>query len=415
MIPAELSTVSWADIESLVAAGREEDDAIEFKRSFKGGNDYLALSDRSKEQALDAIAREAIAFLNTRGGDIVIGIKEAGGAHPRAEAITPIMNPQETAERLARGLSAVIEPAQTNLTVRALASPDDQQLGIIIVRARGSLRAPHRSKRTLEAYARRGSESVPMAMDEIQDLTLYRTRIRNEQLDLLDRQFADFREGRSGQHSFSSPVFQMMAAVLPFAEQNLSIDDEVLAALSGRSPPVYRPDGTSEQLDVAFRGLTGRWRPTLRGKRRDDFYHREGLAGEDVQFSSKRIGENGLLTFEYAAVRHNEQGNARIHIAWAIGFLAQVAVDISRLANIRPAILPATLRLAIRVDGALDILSGASHWQNAYRVAPGFVVIPDFAITAPADLSSFFQFAQVDLLSLGEIDGPAPYSLLRSE
>ena len=214
MIPAELSTISWADIEALIAIGREEDDAIEFKRCFKGGDDYLALGERPKEKALDAIAREAIAFLNTRGGDIIIGVKDAGGAHPRAEAITPVKNPQDTADRLARGLSAVIEPAQTNLAVRALSSPDDPGSGIIIVRARASLRAPHRSKRTLEAYARRGSESVPMPMDEIQDLTLYRTRIRTEQLELLDRQFVDFRQGRSGQHWFSSPIFQLMAVVL---------------------------------------------------------------------------------------------------------------------------------------------------------------------------------------------------------
>lgn len=415
MIPAELSTICWADIEGLIAVGREEDDAIEFKRSFKGSDDYLALGDRLKEQALDAIAREAIAFLNTRGGDIVIGLRDAGGAHPRAEAITPIKNPQETADRLARGLSAVIEPAQTNLSVRALSSPDDPKTGIVIVRARASLRAPHRSKRTLEAFARRGSESVPMAMDEIQDLTLYRTRIRTEQLDLLDRQFIDFRQGRSGQHVFPSPVFQIMATVLPFAEQDLEIEDTVLAAFNRRPPSVVRADGTVEHLDVAFRGLTGRWRPMLRGKKREDLYSHETRSGEEIQFSSKRVNQNGMLTFEYAVARHGEGGEARIYLGWLIGFLAQVTDDLAELAKIRPATLPATLRLAVRADGIVYLISGARYWETANQLPSGFVAVPDFSISTLEDLNSFFEYAQLDLLSLCELDGPAPYSLNQQE
>src|ERR1044072_4163430 len=133
MIPADLAAIAWADIESLVAAGREEDDTIEYKAQFKGGRDYLALNDKGKEQALDAVAREAIAFLNTRGGDVIIGIKEAGGARPRAAEITPVEHAPESVERLAGGLSAVIEPTQTNISVRAVSDPAASTAGVIVI------------------------------------------------------------------------------------------------------------------------------------------------------------------------------------------------------------------------------------------------------------------------------------------
>ena len=76
MIPRDLQDIEWTDLQRLVSIGREEDDTIEFKRAFKGGDDYLALNDRQREQSLDALAREMLAFLNTRGGDLVVGVSE---------------------------------------------------------------------------------------------------------------------------------------------------------------------------------------------------------------------------------------------------------------------------------------------------------------------------------------------------
>ena len=120
MIPKPLNEITWSDIEALRDSGREEDDMIEYKGSFSGGADFLAFNENQRNKAVDNIAKEAIAFLNGRGGDIIIGAKEAANDHPKIEAITPIANVDATADRLGQALAALIEPTQSVLGVRAV-------------------------------------------------------------------------------------------------------------------------------------------------------------------------------------------------------------------------------------------------------------------------------------------------------
>lgn len=214
MIPRPLAEIAWADIQRLVDLGREEDDNIEFKNSFKGSDDYAALNEKQRQQVLDSISREAVAFLNTRGGDIIIGIDESGGARPAAAAIVPVKDPAGAADRISRSLSALIEPAQTNITVRGISNPHNAAEGVVVARIQPSIRAPHRSRRTLECYARRGSESVPMAMDEIQDLTINRTRLRLEQLEFVNHQFEDFRSGKLEHRDLGNEVFHIRTVMI---------------------------------------------------------------------------------------------------------------------------------------------------------------------------------------------------------
>ena len=148
MIPKPLNEIEWSDIEALKDSGREEDDTIEFKGSFKGGSDFLAFNEKQQAEAVDSIAKEVIAFLNGRGGDVIIGASEFKNDHPKIEVLTPLQSVNATADRLAQSLAALIEPAQTVLGVRAIKQSGPDVEGIIVVRAPSSLRAPHRSKRT---------------------------------------------------------------------------------------------------------------------------------------------------------------------------------------------------------------------------------------------------------------------------
>ncbi len=132
MVPAALSDIGWSDIERLIETGRAEDDTIEFKQSFKGGNDYAALNEKGREQSLDALVREVLAFLNTRGGDLIVGIRESDGSIAVAEEITPVANAYDTADRVARGLAAIIEPAQTSVAIRAVNHPSDASKGVLV-------------------------------------------------------------------------------------------------------------------------------------------------------------------------------------------------------------------------------------------------------------------------------------------
>ena len=48
MIPKPLNEIEWSDLETLRDSGREEDDTLEFKGSFSGGEDFLNFTEKNK-------------------------------------------------------------------------------------------------------------------------------------------------------------------------------------------------------------------------------------------------------------------------------------------------------------------------------------------------------------------------------
>jgi hypothetical protein len=415
MIPRILSDIEWADVLRLIELSREEDDRIEFKSSFKGSDDYAALSDKQRQQVLDSIAREAVAFLNTRGGDIIVGVKESDDQRPAAAGIEPIKDPADAADRIARGLSALIEPAQTNIAVRGLSNPKNSAEGVVIARVQASVRAPHRSKRTLECYARRGSESVPMAMDEIQDLTINRTRLRLEQMEFLDRQFEDFRAGKIEHRDLGDEVFHVRTVVTPTLEQSFSLDDVVLGALGNRDPVFYDSNGRAIQNDVAFRSLHSRWQPVLRGKKQEYFEEYKGEQFKDFQCARKILKESGVCIFDYAVDSHFDSEVPTVHAEWLIGYIGQIIENLRRLSEVQPSAFPCVVRIGIRSRGGMHFAYGSGMWAQKKAFPQGAFYLPDFTLSSTADLDGFFQQSQVDLFSLVNVSQESPYTLLKPE
>ena len=413
MIPRTLPEIGWPDVERLIELRREEDDRIEFKRSFKGAEEYAALNDGQRQRALDSLAREVIAFLNTRGGDVIIGITEATGPRPTAQEITGVTNPSDAADRIARGLAALIEPAQTNISVRGVIDPLNESRGVVIIRVQSSVRAPHRSKRTLECFARRGSESVPMAMDEIQDLTLNRSRLRLEQMELLDRQFADFEQGKSEHRDLGNWIFHIRTVAFPISEQSIHIDDELLNELRNRNPTIYDATGRSDQHTVAFRGLYSRWRPILRGRRQESFdtHDRAEITHPMPHYAAKIIKESGICTFDYAQLA-DLNGTPGIYSEWVLGYFAEVCEALKALWTKIPQLLPATLRVGIRSRGDVSVAYPQGSWSDGLATFPeSLIYLPDFAASSVDDMTDFFRQVQVDFFALLNVDHPQPYTL----
>ena len=174
--------------------GWPESLTVEFKETLpaRDGRADAWLSGGNFEQyARDKLFKEVVAFANTSGGHLVLGAAETKDAPPAAAALAPLPRCVELGERLARAAQA-IDPPIPLLLVRGIPIQDDA--GIVVFRVPASRAAPHRSP-DKDCYARRGTESVPMNMREIQDMTLAAGR-REEFTDVrfarAARQFAEW-------------------------------------------------------------------------------------------------------------------------------------------------------------------------------------------------------------------------------
>lgn len=138
-------------------------------RSRKGPSDY----------AKEGLFTELVAFANSEGGWLVLGLKETEDKPPRVAGPKLLPDCHDLAERLERAAQEWIDPPAPSLRCRGIEIGDTAGKGVIVCRVPRSPLAPHRlrkSRRTQEAYKRVGEESKPMSMREIQDLTLDRAR-----------------------------------------------------------------------------------------------------------------------------------------------------------------------------------------------------------------------------------------------
>ena len=407
MIPKPLAEIEWTDLEALKASGREEGDTIEFKASFSGGNDYLALTDSQREKALKGIAREAIAFLNGRGGDVIIGAEEAANDHPRIESLRSLENVSATADRLAQALAATIEPYQAVLGVRAIRS-GAEDTGVIVVRAPASLRAPHRFTRDRECYIRRGRESVPMPMDEIQDLTLYRSMARSERKDLLDRQFADLSETRFGNILLAPVRTHFRICFVPDQIVQVDLFQPDLSAFFG-GDPLLRSGEKTFRNNVAFSHLNAVWKPQLRGRVAVGHYD----YGDEFQFCSKSIKKSLILACDFAIKHTYEVRSANqliVNFDWILGFLANTFHSMKGVLKRHELHAAGVLRFGIYSSGVQKLVTGERLWAQVYDLPEGLTLAPDFEVNSVRDLDSIFEQVQGDVCAIAGAESHATYS-----
>lgn len=402
MIPKPLSEIEWADLEALQQSAREEDETIEYKGSLSGGANFTALSDSQKIKAIDSIAKEAIAFLNANGGDIVIGAREASNEKPVIEAFAELEDVHSLADRLAQAVSAVIEPSQNLLGVRAV-TQEGATSGVIIVRARSSLRAPHRSSRKKECYIRRGRESVPMSMDEIQDLTLRRKDMRNDRLNRLADYADELHSNTLGRVELRHDRAQFRLCYIPSSPLALALEPEVLSAFRG-TQPVLKSGNYETSNDVFSRRLHGPWKPVLRGRSQQDHFR-----GEDREmFARRQIFESGELVADFSARTKFDNTPAdglAVHYEWFLGFVANFLTGISKVSDATNNPLEGFLSLSYRFTGNVWLSFGADGFGEMHSLPNETGSIPTFEIADRGQLPEIFQQLQVDLCALaGEFE-----------
>ena len=413
MIPKAVGAIEWQDIELLKDSGREEDDTIEYKEGFSGGSDFLALNDSQTSTAIAQVAKAVVAFMNGRGGDLIIGVSEAENDHPKIKAITPIENVDASADRLAQSLVALIEPAQSVLAVRAIKAFEDSGEGVIVVRAPASLRAPHRFSRTKECYIRRGRQSVPMPMDEIQDLTLTRSSRRAERLSLLDSHFDAMKNGHIGRMRLVSDRMHFRIVYVPISVNQILIDQQTLSAMMGRDPILYPRDGSSPN-DVAFRNVWADWKPILRGKRSCFLNDHQG----NQIYSGKEIYESGVMITDYSDNRldsHHNRDIIGMHFDCILGYLANSLVSFNSVFELYPEMSDGALRVGFYFPNDAQLVTDRANFGGSSALLEGLGTVPDFEVTRGENLNEIFKQLQIDVRALAGLNPAQIYSLTEPE
>ncbi|WP_027530333.1 helix-turn-helix domain-containing protein [Bradyrhizobium sp. WSM3983] len=214
-LPIESITV--AHIHSLIASQAEEGPRFELKRALatNDGRPDRWMRDQSAigSVARDDIAKELVAFANAYGGVIIVGIEETDDSPKRANSIFEPIIPSvhDCADRLVQSLRSVIDPPIPMLEARGIEVADGG--GVIVLRVGSSPSAPHGFGRPSNAYVRRGSNSEPLAMRDIQSIFYERrtrlervARISEEQFKAADDAARHWRAGKLVQPDTNQPI-----------------------------------------------------------------------------------------------------------------------------------------------------------------------------------------------------------------
>lgn len=130
MLRGPLDQIDASIFENLCRDSISESQTLELKESLPDRND------RGKSE----LAKDVVALANAEGGDIVFGIREAGGA---AAEIAPIAeeSADDACRRLGQVLDSGVEPRLHGLKFRAV---DVSNGYVLVIRVPSSTSAPHR-------------------------------------------------------------------------------------------------------------------------------------------------------------------------------------------------------------------------------------------------------------------------------
>jgi hypothetical protein len=189
MFPTKLSDVTAAEVLALFEAEVSEGLDLEFKRSLpaRNGADPWMAGGRIGDEAKDHLTREIIAFANTDGGTLILGVDEDPTSKRAIAPLRPIPRCKEAANNLYQSIGQRVEPRFPTFECEGVVTESDGTSGVIIMRTLPSYLAPHRHTQDRHCYVRRNDASEPMSMAEIHEKT---KRIANSMKDV-DRSFTE--------------------------------------------------------------------------------------------------------------------------------------------------------------------------------------------------------------------------------
>lgn len=160
MINKNIDDISYSDIEGLAHNKIDESDSLDYKEDMIGDEKLL---------------KHICAFANTRGGDIVFGIREFGkGGYP--EKILGIDSVKLDKERIEQTVLSNITP-RLAIKIRIIENTEQPEKAVMIIRIPDSYMKPHQNTKNNKYYKRFQFESAEMSEQEICDC--YKRRFSN--------------------------------------------------------------------------------------------------------------------------------------------------------------------------------------------------------------------------------------------
>jgi hypothetical protein len=214
-----LDTVTADDIAMLVTERWPEGYTVEFKKTLpesKGAVDpWITGSTSISNYARDKILSEVVAFANSQGGTLILGVDETNEKPPQASAVSALPLVGELARRFEDSARSCIDPPLPRLQVRGIETEPGK--GVVAFRVGPSRSAPHRLSTTRHAYKRHGSSTMEMTMREIQDMTLNVARGLAGIAATFDRRRTAFAEW-SERRAQTSSLIALRATAVPIDE-----------------------------------------------------------------------------------------------------------------------------------------------------------------------------------------------------
>ena len=176
-----LESLTAADLQELTQRRWPESENVEYKgelhRERPNQPDSWYSGGNISTQAKYKIFKELVAFANTAGGRLFLGVTETRDRPPCADAIQLVPRCCELAERLEQSIISSIDPPLTFFRVIGVQTQGDS--GVVVAEVSRSYNGPHRSP-DLQCYVRKGTNSVPVGMREIHDIVMRLSRRQDE-------------------------------------------------------------------------------------------------------------------------------------------------------------------------------------------------------------------------------------------
>jgi hypothetical protein len=320
MIPAiskSIEELTQLDLETLCDKKWPESQNVEFKGDLPAeqGQDSWYKGGKVGEYAKRKLFKEIVALANSSGGRLFLGVEESDEKPPVAKKVRPLPRCHDLAESLERSAYSWIEPPLTPMRVKGVPIGDDGS-GVLVFDVQSSHNAPHRLK-DLQCYTRRGTESVPMTMYEIQDLTLRLDRRTGEIERFFNESKTEFRDWADRNRPATRRGVAFRAVAVPTGAP-------LHMARTFRNPRIILPirsfnailDGKESSKVVLSASFdSGRERPILRGSRRE--YENDEKGNECT------VRCDGRIELRWKRFWSQPREN-RIYLGWILADVANV-------------------------------------------------------------------------------------------